>query len=88
VRTPGSTWTEINFAHAPGRGGTGIGGRADRGDVAAHHRGNVARADFLPADQVYLGALTIRVGGFIMATSPRVSIIPKASPIYISPDPL
>src|ERR1035438_8494100 len=45
------------LAHAPGRGGTGIGGRAARGDVAAHHRGNVARADFLPADQVYLGGL-------------------------------
>jgi len=73
------------FAHASRRGGAGIGGRANRRHVAAHHRGHVARSDFFPADQVYLGGFTMASAASIMATKPRVSIIPNASPIYALP---
>ena len=51
------------FADAPRRGGAGVGGGFHGGHVAAHHRGDIARADFFPADERDLGRLDHRVRG-------------------------
>ena len=67
------------------RGGAGVGRGLDGRHVAPHDRGDVARADLLPADEsVTLAALTIASAASIIATRPLVSTSPNASPMVSS----
>ena len=53
-----------DLADLSGGGGAGIGGRFDRGDVAAEKAGHIAAADFFPADESDIGRFQGRVAGF------------------------
>src|SRR5579863_9552940 len=50
------------FAHAARRGCAGVGGGTNRCHVPTNHRGNVARTDLFPADQVHLRGFHHGVG--------------------------
>ena len=81
-------WDDVDryeFADATGRRRTRVGGRLHRRNVAAHNRGDVARADFLPQPtSVTFAVFTMASAASIIATSPFVSTIPSASPTPIS----
>src|SRR3954454_10013202 len=48
---PGDDVDGDELADPARRGSARVGGRLDRGDVAANHRGHVAGADLLPPDE-------------------------------------
>ena len=53
-----------DFADRGGGGGAGFDGGFHRGDIAFHKDGDVARADFFPADEFHVGGLGHRVRRF------------------------
>src|SRR5207247_9139814 len=50
------------LADAARGGGAGVGRGLHRGDVAAHDRGHIARADLFPAHEGHLGGLDHGIG--------------------------
>jgi len=67
-----------DFADLAGGGRTGVDGGFHRGDVARDHDGHIARADFVPSDQLHVGRLERGVSRLNQGHKPLRSINPNA----------